>query len=132
MAQGLVVAVVVTAAVTQGNDVVEFGCRSQSPSGLTDHAQRVSVEECRPGGHPPSAPDALECLHEDGMPESKKASRSGWLCGDGYPGASQGKTRIRRRNVAQWMGKSITSVGCVEIFFDCLFDGANGWTPATA
>ena len=74
MAQGLVVAVVVTAAVAQGNDVVEFGCRCQSPSGLTNHAQRVGVEECCPDGHPPSAPDALDYLHEDGMPESKKAS----------------------------------------------------------
>ena len=101
MAQGLVVAVVVTAAVAQGNDVVEFGGGSPSPSGLTNDAQRVSVEECRPDGHPPSAPDALECLHEDGMPESKKASGLGWLCRDGYPGASQGKTRIRSRNVAQ-------------------------------
>lgn len=79
MAQGLVVAVVVTAAVTQGNDVVEFGCRSQSPSGLTDHAQRVSAKERSSDRHPPSAPDALECLHEDWMPESKKASGSGWL-----------------------------------------------------
>ena len=101
MAQGLVVAVVVTAAVAQGNYVVEFGCGNQSPSGLTNHAQRVGAKECSSDGHPPSAPDALECLHEDGMPESKKASGSGWLCGDGYPGASQGKTRIRSRNVAQ-------------------------------
>ena len=101
MTQGLVVAVVVTAAVAQGNYVVEFGCGNQSPSGLTDHAQRMGAKECSSDGHPPSAPDALECLHEDGMPESKKASGLGWLCRDGYPGASQGKTRIRRRNVAQ-------------------------------
>jgi hypothetical protein len=101
MTQGLVVAVAVTAAVAQGNYVVEFGCGNQSPSGLTNHAQRVGAKECSSDGYPPSAPDALECLHEDWMPESKKASGLGWLCGDGYPGASQGKTRIRSRNVAQ-------------------------------
>ena len=48
------------------NDVVELGCRCQSPSGLTNHAQRVSAKECRPDGHPPSAPPALDCLHEGG------------------------------------------------------------------